>query len=365
MSHTFTEYLYALMRPAPCETSDAEKKQLAVAVLIVATAINLFSMKVAKAVTDIFWYAKIIAISIIVFVGINNLCLGYTDNVANAFEGTSTDFSAYSIAIYSGMWSFDGWHVLSYITEELKNPVRNYPIAVFVVLPLIGLIYILANLAYLTVLTPNEIKTDSSIAITFAYRTLGSFGWIIPVGIACSTFGTMTANLLTTSRLCNAGSRRSHLPKVLSYIDTERYTPSLALLFSSGISILYLIPEASNFNSILDFFSFTTWLFYGSACLAVIVLRYKSAYKDKPRPYKVWLPLPIISTIGSYYLVVAPLVSSFSLGHILVMVLLVGMGIFYVPIHVFRVTWFDAPMNWITLHLQKILQLAPAEVEFD
>lgn len=42
-----------------------------------------------------------------------------------------------------------------------------------------------------------------------------------------------------------------------------------------------------NIESLIDFFSFTAWLFYGATMLALIILRYKSPYKDKTRPYKV------------------------------------------------------------------------------
>lgn len=38
-------------------------------------------------------------------------------------------------------------------------------------------------------------------------------------------------------------------------------------------------------DSLIDFFSFTAWIFYGGAMLALIVMRYtKPTY---PRPYKV------------------------------------------------------------------------------
>ena len=38
--------------------------------------------------------------------------------------------------------------------------------------------------------------------------------------------------------------------------------------------------------SLIDFFSFTAWIFYGAAMLALIVMRFTK--RDAPRPYKVW-----------------------------------------------------------------------------
>jgi hypothetical protein len=43
---------------------------------------------------------------------------------------------------------------------------------------------------------------------------------------------------------------------------------------------------AGDIGSLIDFFSFTAWIFYGGAMLAVIVQRYTRP--DAPRPYKVY-----------------------------------------------------------------------------
>ena len=362
--YTFSEYFIALLNPAPCESSDYQKKCLAFCVLVIAALINIFSVKLANKVTNIFFYAKILVIIIIIIFGLIQLIsYGKTGNFADPFSGSSTEWTAYSVALYSGMWSFDGWNQLAYVTEELINPEKNYPIAVFTAIPLVGILYILTNIAYLTVLTPTEIIHGSAVATTFAYRTLGaSMAWIVPVGVVCSTFGTATANLFTSGRMTNVGSRRSHLPKVISYIDVNRYTPSLAISFNCLMAIIFLIPDSSSFSTILDYFSFTTWIFYGTSCLAVVVLRYKAPYKDMKRPYKVWLVFPVFSFIIATYLVFAPIIQEFKMGYVYVVVLLLGGSIFYVPVHVFQVTWFDGPMNRITLFLQNTLQLAPPKL---
>lgn len=38
-------------------------------------------------------------------------------------------------------------------------------------------------------------------------------------------------------------------------------------------------------DSLIDFFSFTAWMFYGGAMVALIVMRYTKP--NQPRPYKV------------------------------------------------------------------------------
>ena len=363
--YTFSEYFLALLRPAPCSASDGEKKILAGVVLLIAMLINILSVKLSNAITNVFFYIKVLVLLVIVVTGLVKLGQGNgTENFSDPFSGTSSDWTAYSVALYSGMWSFDGWNQLAYVTEEAKNPAKIYPIAIFTAIPLVAVLYILANVAYLTVLTPTEIMNGSAVAVTFAYRTLGGFAWIVPVGVVCSTFGTTCANLFGSGRMANVASRRGHLPLVLSYVDVVRFTPSLAIMFNCLMAIIFLIPDSSSFSTILDYFSFTTWIFYGTSCFAVVVLRFKKPYSNLKRPYKVWIGLPIFASVISAYLVLAPIIQEPKLGYLYVVILLLSGSIFYVPIHVFKVTWIDGVMGWVTLKLQRILQLAPAEVSF-
>ena len=53
--------------------------------------------------------------------------------------------------------------------------------------------------------------------------------------------------------------------------------------FHAIIAIIMLIP--ADIGSLLNFFSFTAWLFYGAVALALLILRYK--WKDTHRPFKV------------------------------------------------------------------------------
>ena len=53
--------------------------------------------------------------------------------------------------------------------------------------------------------------------------------------------------------------------------------------FQAIIAIIMLIP--ADIGSLLNFFSFTAWLFYGAVALALLILRYK--WKDTHRPFKV------------------------------------------------------------------------------
>jgi len=55
------------------------------------------------------------------------------------------------------MWSYDGWNQLNFVSEELQNPVRNFPIVICAGIPLVTVCYVLVNIAYFTVMSPSEL----------------------------------------------------------------------------------------------------------------------------------------------------------------------------------------------------------------
>ena len=62
------------------------------------------------------------------------------------------------------------------------------------------MIYVLAIVAFHTTLSPSEVLGSEAVAVTFANRLYGPLAPIIPVFVACSTFGAVNGTLLTSSR---------------------------------------------------------------------------------------------------------------------------------------------------------------------
>lgn len=87
------------------------------------------------------------------------------ENFEKPFENTETDPGRLSIAFYSGIFSYAGWNYLNFMTEELRDPYKNLPRAIYISLPLVTGIYVLANMAYLAVLTQQEMMASNAIAV--------------------------------------------------------------------------------------------------------------------------------------------------------------------------------------------------------
>lgn len=86
------------------------------------------------------------------------------------------------------------------------------------------------------------------------------------------------------------------------------------------------------FDTLTDFLLFTIWIFFIATFFAVFVLRKREP--NMPRPYKVpFYPIvPWISIIGGAYIVLAAIITQFTLAISGVIITLLGL-VFYTETH--------------------------------
>ena len=129
------------------------------------TAINCYNVKSSTVVQDIFAAAKVLALIIIIITGFVWLALGHVENLRDTMANTNYSLGHLSLSFYTGVFSYAGWNYLNFVTEELKEPNKNLPRAIMIAMPLVTVIYLLANFAYFAVLTPTEILASDAVAV--------------------------------------------------------------------------------------------------------------------------------------------------------------------------------------------------------
>uniref|UniRef100_A0A8C1SPG9 Solute carrier family 7 member 9 n=1 Tax=Cyprinus carpio TaxID=7962 RepID=A0A8C1SPG9_CYPCA len=174
-----------------------------------------------------------------------------------------------------------------------------------------------------SVMTPTELLQSPAVAVTFGDRVLYPLSWIVPLFVVFSTFGAANGSCFTAGRLGNSG----HMVRIMSYISVKRYTPSPALMFNGIVSIIYIMP--ADINTLINYFSFAQWAFYGLTSLALIVMRFTR--KELQRPVKVPIVIPVLVVIVSCYLVLAPIIDKPEWEYLYCTMFIVGGLLLYVP----------------------------------
>ncbi|KZC03740.1 Y+L amino acid transporter 2 [Dufourea novaeangliae] len=300
---TFSVYVLKPVFP-DCTPPDDATRILAACCICILAFINCWDVKWATRVQDIFTYAKLLALFIIIFAGAYQLFTGHTQHFT--FENTNTEVTSIALSFYSGLFAYNGWNYLNFIIEELKDPVKNLPRAIGISCVLVTLVYVFANVAFYTTLSPVEVLGSEAVAVTFANRLFGMLAWTIPVFVALSTFGAVNGILLTSSRLFYAGACEGQMPEILTMIQTSRVTPTPAVLCMALLSMLYLC--SSDIFALINYVGFATWLSIGVSVLCLPWLRWSQP--NLPRPIKVNLFFPIIYILATLFVTIVPMYAS-------------------------------------------------------
>ncbi|XP_050722081.1 large neutral amino acids transporter small subunit 1-like isoform X3 [Eriocheir sinensis] len=347
---TFSVYIMKPFFPT-CDPPDDSARLLAAVCILVLTFVNCWNVKWATRVQDIFTGAKLFALAVIIITGFVQLGRGQTQYFT--FDNTEPDFSKIILSFYSGLFAYNGWNYLNFVIEELKDPVKNLPKAIYISISLVTIVYVLANVAFYTTLSPHEVLGSEAVAVSFADRLYRPVEFLIPIFVALSTFGSVNGILFTSSRLFYAGAMEGQMPEILTMIQVKRMTPAPAVLFMSFLSLIYL--GSSNISGLISYVGFATWISIGLAVLCVPWLRWKAP--ELPRPIKVNLVWPVIYIIATIFITIVPMYAAPIETGIGVGIISTGIPVYLLFIKLRKPMWIQNILTNMTTKLQKTMMV--------
>ena len=283
-------------------------RALALSCLFLSCVINCVSTSFTAKTQRVFCTIQLLGMAFFVCIGTWKVVDGGTENYRIMFTENSNktlDFNNLSLAFVSALFSYDGWGGTVSVNEELLDINRQLKLGVTTGMACVIICFLLFNLSFMSTLTHEEIGLCNTVTTTFIEKSIGArFAVIVPVVVALSAFGSLNETTLSGSRSILSAARDGLFPLPLSFIHYNKCTPIPALLFQFSLSALWTISLGSQVVKLLTYFSVAKWVTYGAGLFGVIVLRIRQP--DLKRPYKVWLIYPIITSIMSCYIIIAP-----------------------------------------------------------
>ncbi|XP_075982897.1 b(0,+)-type amino acid transporter 1-like [Anticarsia gemmatalis] len=328
---TFAEYaIQPFTEDLNPEYKDTAIKLTSLAALFIMTYINITSVKLFVKVQNIFGVCKVFACLIVIGGGIYEISRGNTANLNKGFEGSHWSPGGIALALYSGLWAYDGWNSVTVVTEEIINPGTNVPLSISIAVPLITALYVFMNVAYMTVLSYAEMTSVPAVAVAFGTRVLGPASFLIPLGVAIATFGCAMSVQFGVTRVCYTAARGGHMLEVMSYVNVKRMTPAPAVAFQALLTTIFIV--VGNIKTLIEFASWFLWFFYGLAMVALLVLRKTQA--TKPRPYRVPTIVPCFVLLVGIFLSVLPIVHDPSIKYLMAVgFILIGFCVYTVFVY--------------------------------
>lgn len=329
-------------------------KLTSIAALFVMTYINITSVKLFVKVQNVFGVFKIFACLIVIGGGAYQIIKGDTGYLSQGFQGSSTSPGSIALALYSGLWAYDGWNSVTVVTEEIINPSRNVPLSIAIAVPVITAIYVFMNVAYMSVLSYSEMTSVPAVAVAFGARVLGPAAFVIPLGVAIATFGCAMSVQFGVTRVCYSAAQGGHMLEVFSYVHMTKRTPAPAVAFQAMLTAIFLI--IGNIRTLIEFASWYLWFFYGACMVALLVLR--KTHPHKHRPYRVPTIVPCFVLLVAIFLSVLPIVHDPSVKYLLAVGLLVAGFVVYV-VFVYHKKTPSMLIHHFTITTQKLMMSVP------
>jgi APA family basic amino acid/polyamine antiporter len=313
---------------APLIPMLSNKALVSISSIVLLTWINSKGVQGGAFVQKLFTTSKIIALLILIVAGLwvgskmNFLEINFQNPFDASLTQTGPDGSlkryplqgfalmvALGTAMIGSLFSSDAWNNVTFIAGEIKDPAKNLPRSLIAGTAVVTLLYVLANLAYLSLLPlegqPNTTEISGQgiqfagngsdrVGTAAAFVIMGEQATILmAILIMISTFGCNNGIILSGARVYYAMAKEGVFFQSAGELNKSG-VPAKALWFQAlWASILCM---SGSYSDLLDYTTFASLFFYIITIAGLIKLRTTASAASRPYrvPFYPFLPLAYI-----------------------------------------------------------------------
>jgi amino acid transporter/nucleotide-binding universal stress UspA family protein len=275
-------------------------------IVVIFISINYWGASETGAVGNIVTVAKVVILLLFTFFGI--LAMLRTEAWVRRFSVGFTPNGVFGILVAMGLTfiAFEGYEIIAQSGEEVMEPRKNIPRAIFLALAIAVVIYVLVGVTAIGAATPpagvpayeflGEKKETAVVEVARQTFPWGIGGVVLLLSSLASTMSALNATTYSSSRVSFAMGRDHNLPGFFAKIHPRRHTPYWAVIFSGGLMIL--IGWSLPIEDVAAAADIMFLLLFLQVNLAVMYLRQQEP--DLERGFKIPLfPLIPLLAIGS------------------------------------------------------------------
>jgi APA family basic amino acid/polyamine antiporter len=239
---------------------------------------------------------------------------------------------AIAAAMTGSIFSSDAWNNVTFIAGEMKNPKRNIGLSLFLGTLIITVIYVSANLMYLSVMPLDRIATapQDRVAVAAAKDIFGFGGtYVIAVMIMISTFGCNNGLILAGARVYYTMAQDGLFFREAGKLN-KNSVPGWALWAQCVVAGILCL--SGKYGDLLDMIAFVAVAFYALTVLGIFILRRKQPGLE--RPYKAfgYPVLPVIYIILAVVFCVALIIQKPTYATWGLIIVLAGIPLYYLAV---------------------------------
>ncbi|MDZ7719302.1 MAG: amino acid permease [Balneolaceae bacterium] len=215
--------------------------------------------------------------------------------------------------------SYVGFDLITVAAEEIIEPAKNIPRAIFITLGSGIAIYVLLLWVMMGVVNYSELAETSTPFIFISDYLFGTWGrWAGILATIMASLSAFSVTLGASSRVLFALGRDGHFPSIFARLHKKYKTPHISLFVCAGLvailgasGIVRLLASASSFGYLIAI---------GIVNYAVIALHQKMPNLRKPFKVILYPVVPIIGIISCWFFVPTLDPQSLALGGVLTVI---------------------------------------------
>ena len=239
-------------------------KEFAIAMILIVAIFQSFSLNLSSKFQNIFTILKVVFIIVLIALGF--YFAPAVEPNAILFDSTWKNellLPAFATSLVYVTFAYTGWNSASYIVEEIEQPKRNLPKALFIGVIFVTISYVLLNYVFLKHASAAALAGQENVAnISFGNLLGNNVKWV-SCFIALQLIATISGYLWIGSRLTQATARENKLWNFMAKENKNRI-PVRAIWMHTAISILLIF--SGDFEVI---FTYTSFVLQILATLAV------------------------------------------------------------------------------------------------
>jgi amino acid transporter len=195
------------------------------------------------------------------------------------------------------VYAYLGYYNVCHLGGEIKNPGRNIPRSIFVSIIFIAALYLLMNVAVMSVIPAGSVSADDRYLVSSFMELLygNSAATVVTVLILCIAFSSLFAVVLGYSRVPYAAAVDGNFFRVFSKLHPTKNFPYVSLIVLCAVGFVFsLLMRLS--DVITAILAMRIVVQFMAQAVGVVLLRKRNGIKDLP--FKMWLyPLPVILSL--------------------------------------------------------------------
>jgi len=214
--------------------------------------------------------------------------------------------AAIGMAMIFVLLTYGGWNEAAYLTGELKDAPRNIAKVLMMGTAILIVLYVLANVALLSILGLDGLRASDAVAADMMRRVAGPAGaTIVSIAIVVAAVSTLNATIFTGARVYYAMARDMTLLPSVGEWNERGKTPANGLILQAIVALMLVAIGAitrDGFKAMVEYTAPVFWGFLLLVGIGLIVLRIREPHRALPYKVPLYPLTPLLFCLTCAYM---------------------------------------------------------------